>query len=314
MKVLVTGASGFLGSHICATLVEEGCEVVGASRGKGFLSEIPQVDWRYLNLTEPSSFEDIDFSEFDAVVHNAGITFTTNSSRYLTVNFIGTRLLVHRLQEVGFRGKFLYISSLAVHGPGKAKEEDLLLMPITPYGVSKLLGEQEVRASSLDWLVLRPPVIFGERDNALLGVYRLLAKGIIFQWKPEKYLSLCYAKNVAKAVYFLLSSDFSKEIFLIKDATLSWREFGERVHSILGVDRKFVVPLRNWMVELLKPVAGFLRLAFRVPVDKYKLEEIMAQEWIVASQKLEDAGFVPAYRFDEALYSTLEWCKIKKQL
>lgn len=115
MKVLVTGASGFLGSHICATLVEEGCEVVGASRGKGFLSEIPQVDWRYLNLTEPSSFEDIDFSEFDAVVHNAGITFTTNSSRYLTVNFIGTRLLVHRLQEVGFRGKFLYISSLAVH-------------------------------------------------------------------------------------------------------------------------------------------------------------------------------------------------------
>ena len=314
MRVLVTGASGFLGSHICEALLQEGLQVVGASRGKGVLSEIEGVDWRFLDITDADSVENFDFSGFDAIVHNAGITFSRKPRRYLEVNYLGTKLLIDKLIRVGYQGRFLFISSLSVHGPGRAREDDIRLIPITPYGVSKLLGEQEVRASSLDWVVLRPPVIFGERDRALVGLYKLMAKGVVLSWKPEKQLTVAYAKNVAAAVAFLLKRDVSREVYLIGDATLSWEEFAQKVMETLGVNRRVVLPLRNWMVDFVAPWVGFLRLILRLPVDRHKLEEVRANQWVVESRKLIEEGFNPPFELEEALSRTLSWCRSKRLL
>ncbi len=309
MKVLITGASGFLGSHIAARLSEAGMHVVGASRGMGHLCQVEGVEWRYLDISSPDSVGAFDFAGFDVVVHNAGITFSRREERYFRVNYLGTRFLVKRLEDVGFRGRFIYISSLAVHGPGEAVEESLELLPITPYGVSKCMGELEVRASGLNWYVLRPPVIFGERDRALVGAYRLFSKGLVPVWTPPKRLSLVYARNVAEAVRFLIGYEGTHRVFLIKDTTATWEELAVKIQEIMGVRSKVKVPLRNWMVDVAKPLVGLLKGILKVPVDRHKLEEIKAREWVVRSNLIFEEGFTPLCSFEEGLRRTLLWCK-----
>ncbi len=314
MRVLVTGASGFLGSHICEVLKSKGYEVVGASRRIGYLEELKGISWEKLDITDELSLFSFSFEEYDAVIHNAGLTFTRREEKYFRINHLGTRFLVKRLEEIGFEGPVIYISSLAVHGPGEASEEDLVVSPIVPYGVSKYMGELEVRSSKLNWVVLRPPVIFGERDKALVTVYKIFSSGWVLDWRPQKMLSVVYAGNVAEAVAFLLEVRPYGEVFLIQDATLSWQDFALKIQRMLNVPSRRYLPLRNWHVSLVKPVVSLLGRFLRLPVDKHKLKEIEADAWVVASDKIERYGYKRRFEFDEALSRTLRWCKSKGYL
>ena len=308
MRVLLTGASGFLGSHIYEALRNSGFQVCAASRKRGFLEGFSFVQWRYLDVSKEESIWNFDFSGFDVVVHNAGITFSIDERRHFEVNHLGTRLLVKRLEEVGFSGIFVHISSLAVHGPGRAKEDDVKLSPITPYGISKYMGELEVRASSLKWVIIRPPVIFGERDKALVPLYRLFKRGFVLRWREKKRISVVYAGNVASFVVWILERGFQKRCFLIKDATLSWDELAEKVRGAFGIKRCMPVPLSNRLVDFTMPIAPFLRKVLKAPVDRYKLLEMKADEWVVDSDLFRKEGFVPPVCFDDALSRTLRWC------
>ncbi len=308
MRVFVTGISGFLGFHLYRVLSEKGYEVLGASRRRPDF--LPESCWIRLDLTDRHSVFSLELSGVDAVVHNAGVTFTRRESEYFRVNHLGTRLLVLRLQELGFSGPFVHISSLSVHGPGGAREGDAVLSPITPYGLSKLMGELEVRASSLNWRVLRPPVVFGERDMALVSLYRLFLKGVVPRWRPEKPISVVYAGNVAEAVDFLFRCR-EHSLYLIKDATLGWEEFALKVQSAFGVRGRFVLPLRNWMVDAFGPALSLLSRALGMPVDRHKLREVKAPGWVVESDAIREDGFVPGWGFDEALELTLKWCRME---
>ncbi len=308
MKVLITGASGFLGSHLCEYFRDSGFEVVGVSRSKGFLEDVSGVRWLKCNLLNPSELGRIPFCDFDVVVHNAGLISASHPDSFWEVNVGGTTNLVNLLENKGFQGVFVYISSLAASGPGVKREDDEC-SPITTYGKSKLWGERIVSLSTLNWIVVRPPVIFGERDRGLLLLYSLFKKGIYLRWFAERYVSVVYAKSVAAFIAFVINKKVSKEIFFLKDRDLGWEEMARLFKKVYG--KRFMFP-----IFVPEPILSFSQRAFDFLgcvtrkgsiLSGDKILELRQKRWVAVDNKAKNLGFVSPFSFEEAFEKTITW-------
>ena len=166
MKVAVIGATGFVGSHLVPHLVEAGHEVVAISRDGRHLPE-----WRDSVETRAADVTDDDLSAAlagaDGAVHLAAIPRETGGRRFADVNVGGTRRVVEAAGRIGVR-RFVHLSVMGV-------VDD----PKLAYLHSKWLGEEAVRASSLEWVVLRPSLMFGIGD----GFFNLV-KTTLRWWSP----------------------------------------------------------------------------------------------------------------------------------
>ena len=162
-RIAVTGASGFIGRHVTAHLAARGDEVVVVRR----------------------PFEPVALLETlrraDAVVHLAGVVSAVREQAYVAANVDGTRVVAAAAASAGV--PLIHISSLAAAGPASPRaprSEDDPPAPINAYGRSKLEGERAVTATDgLRWTILRPGVVYGPGDRALLPVFRLAARGIL---------------------------------------------------------------------------------------------------------------------------------------
>jgi nucleoside-diphosphate-sugar epimerase len=199
-RVLVTGATGFVGSHIAQAFVEAGYEVrcgVRASSDLRWISGLP-VEHAPLDLTArpedlPRAVENVDL-----VIHAAGITRARRAEDYYSINAEGTRRLAVAALGTGVR-RFVLISSLAARGPDDPTKDD---HPESAYGRSKLEAEARLRSSGgrMEAVVLRPAAVYGPRDTDLLPLFKMANRG----WLPfpsgTNLLQPVYAEDVAQAV------------------------------------------------------------------------------------------------------------------
>jgi uncharacterized protein YbjT (DUF2867 family) len=167
MRIAILGATGFVGSHLVPHLVEHGHDVVAASRSGRRLEEWDQaVETRAADVSTGGGMS-AALAGADAVVHLVAIPRETGGRRFETVNVDGVRRAVAATQAAGIR-RFVHLSVL-----GAAQEPDLA------YLHSKWRGEQIVRESGLDWIVLRPSLMFGGGD----GFFRLVRTTLKW-WSP----------------------------------------------------------------------------------------------------------------------------------
>ena len=203
MKALVTGATGFIGSHLVEALVQRGAQVRCLVRNKrhlGWVKDFP-VEFVVGNCQEKNSLKQA-VKDVDQVFHLAGVTTAVKEKTYFEVNALGTENLVQACIENNTRlQKFIYLSSQAAAGPcrsgGKKKESDPC-EPVSPYGKSKLLGEELALSHSheLPLLILRPCSVYGPRDKGFYALFKCLSKRI----KPclsdhDQHISLCYVRG-----------------------------------------------------------------------------------------------------------------------
>ena len=166
MEIAVVGATGFVGSHLVPYLVEKGHRVVAISRGGRRLAGWSDaVEPRAADVTEGRFDEALDGA--DAVVHLVAIPRETGGRRFEQVNVDGTRRVVAAAERVGAR-RFVHLSVLGV-------ADD----PKLAYLHSKWRGEEAVRSSRLDWVILRPSLMFGTGD----GFFRLIRTTLRW-WSP----------------------------------------------------------------------------------------------------------------------------------
>ena len=234
MNVLVTGGTGFIGSHLIDSLAAvKDARVAVLVRDPGRLrwlagkSNIEILQGDLFSVPSPSF-------PLDIVFHLAGLTKALKSNDYYTVNQKGTASLLRSLRGMGMRPRFIHLSSLAAGGPsapGHPAREDDPPKPVSPYGMSKLLSEDEALKyrDEMEVVVLRIAAVFGPRDEDFLDYFRMIRKG----WLPSvgrerKFLSLVYVGDVVRALQTAAAAaEASGEIFNIADPRpYAWEDLG----------------------------------------------------------------------------------------
>ncbi len=176
MKVLVTGATGFVGLHVVQTLLSAGHEVHAlvrkASAHQGLLRMGVQLV--YGDLAGDLS----PLPAVEAVIHLAGLIKARRSQEFFEVNEQGTRRLVEALSG-NPPGRFIYVSSIAARGPNVDGTSLAAKGPVSDYGMSKRAGERVALEGlkSASVVIVRPPIVYGPGDKETLTIFRLLKRG-----------------------------------------------------------------------------------------------------------------------------------------
>ena len=309
-RVLVTGATGFVGSHIAEAFVEEGYAVrcgLRTTSDPRWLSNLP-TERTLLDLDRPTHLSRA-LEGVETVVHAAGITRARRPGDYYRVNAQGTRGLAEAAREAGV-GCFVYISSLAARGP------DGYDHPASDYGRSKLEAERLLRDldGSMQTIVLRPAAVYGPRDTDLLPLFKMANRGWLTLPVSPGSLQPVYAPNVAKAVLAAADGAGSFGPFPVAErSSYSWPEVAGELKKVLG----------HPVHTIRLPGAGF-RFAGRVaelaakpfgkaPIfDKRRAEDLAVHTWTcdptVTEQEL---GWRAQVSLPEGLRQTAKWYKDK---
>ena len=183
MKAFVTGATGFVGSHLAEALVARGDSVVVLARRPDQHDNLKAMGLTPVSGTlENARALEAALAGVDIVYHVAGAVSARDEAEFFAVNEGGTRRLLEAVRTVAPTvTRFVYVSSQAAIGPSKPgtpAHEDVEAHPVTPYGRSKHAGELAVRGSELPWTIVRPSSVYGPRDKEFLRLFKLAKLGI----------------------------------------------------------------------------------------------------------------------------------------
>jgi nucleoside-diphosphate-sugar epimerase len=314
---LVTGANGFLGSHLMELLVAQGHRVKGLVRVTSdlrWVSELPAQLCRGC-LEDELSIEQA-LADVDVVFHCAALTTACSRKEYSCANVEGTRRLVAACRRSSIR-RLVFVSSAAAQGPspdGHPMGEDEAAKPLTPYGRSKLEAELVVRGESgdLEWVTLRPPAIYGPRDTDLLELFRSVGKGVIVRLGfGRRWQNLVHVRDVALAA--LLAADVpaaaGRVYNVCSSRPESWDRIQEVIAEALGVRarRVWVPSFAVYPVAIWRDLRG--RIVGRAPsLTLGKVPEILARYWVLDPSRAEqELGFRAEVSLEDGIRETVEW-------
>lgn len=323
---LVTGATGFIGSHLANHLLKRGCKVHCTVRNTSRLQwlDASRVQLHTTDLARsPSLKEALENTEY--VFHCAGITKARSPEDFFLANAEACNQLYQACAEYGKNIKaIVHISSLAVTGPAinhHPVDEKSECRPLTYYGKSKLAGEQIALkfSSSLPIIILRPPVVYGPRETDFFTYLKTINKG----WNPvvgkvRRTLSLIYVHDLVEAMIRSASRPTGKDnIFFVTDGNVyDWDDIAKASMQLLGVNaRRIVVPefLMYPFACLMEAVSCFG--SGPALLDRQKVMEVCQESWTASSQKFFTAhDFQPQYDLKKGLEETINWYKENRWL
>ena len=187
MKLAITGGTGFVGSHLIDVALAAGHEVKALTRREQPPRE--NLEWILGNLQDRSALEQL-VGDADAVIHVAGVISGHNASAFELGNVGGTLAMLAAATAGGVH-RFVHVSSLA------AREPKLSL-----YGASKNRAEELVHGSGLDWVIVRPPAVYGPGDKETLELFRMAKLGLMLM-PPHGHVSLIHVDDLARLLLAL---------------------------------------------------------------------------------------------------------------
>lgn len=319
MKALVTGATGFVGSHLAETLVRQGAEVTALVRSPGKARLLSELGVRQIQ----GSLGDREAllaaaRDQDAIFHVAGLVAARDESEFLSANRDGTTSLVEAALATGQHPRFVLVSSMAAGGPspkGSPRTGQEPATPVTAYGRSKLAGEEQLRRSPLPWTILRPPMVYGPRDTEVLKVFRLARTGIVPVFGDgSQELSAVYGPDLATALVAAARSPatIARTYYACHPEIFSSAAFVTAVgHAVRGkTGRTRLVPLPSWVARGVLGLTGTVaRLAGQATIlTPDKANEFFQPAWTGDPSALtRDTGWAPQHGIGSGLGATAEW-------
>ncbi|MGB9696835.1 MAG: NAD-dependent epimerase/dehydratase family protein [Ignavibacteria bacterium] len=320
MKSFVTGATGFVGSHLVDRLLKEEHQVfclVRKTSNTRWLDNKPVVLIKD-NLDSENVREVLAKTDF--VFNVAGVVKAKDYNSYYQGNVVPTQTLLEILSQVKpDLKKFIHISSQAVCGPNPDDnpiDETYEPRPITSYGKTKLLAEKEVlkKSNVLKTVILRPSAIFGPRDTEILVYFKTFMKGLnaVIGFN-EKYLSLIYIEDFIDAIYKAVFSDLkSGEVFFVSsDRAYSWDNIATVTAQVIG-KKAFKLRIPHWIVYTVGAFSELFSMfsGKATTLNLEKCKDITRKRWVCSNKKIKSlVGWNEQYSLQEGFKITLDWYK-----
>ncbi len=319
MKIAVTGATGFIGSHLVEALVGGGHEVTCLARSPEKARELSALPVRFVfgSLDSIPALACLVESQ-DVVVHAAGLTKAPTAQEYIRVNVGGTENLLSVIRGDGADLKrFVFFSSSEAMGPspgGLPLTEDIDPRPFSAYGRSKVLAEKCLVSLSgrVPVTVIRPPTVYGPRDKDLAILFRLVGKGLLPLVFPPPAYSVVYVKNLVAGICRAIErpQEGTRSYFFTDGPASSWLDFGEMIARALHRRTlKLRVPL--FAVRAFALAAGLLNSLTGNSgiLSREKIQE-MCGSWVVSDERARrELDYRPAFSTEQGITETASWYK-----
>jgi dihydroflavonol-4-reductase len=323
--VFVTGASGFIGSHLVDALLQRHCTVHCLVRRTSDLRWLDRtkVQIHYGDLEGTFSLEKC-LQKTDYVFHCAGLTIAKTRQEFFRVNANACQSLYEQCVKYGRHLKrIVHISSLASVGPALPDlpvDENTPTRPITYYGKSKLAGEEIAHkfSSSLPLVILRPPVVYGPREVNFFAFIDAIAKGWNLKIGPDdRVLSLIYITDLVQAMLLAATHPVSGRggeygVYFITDGNCyRWKDLVEIAAKILNV-RPRSIRIPDGLLAFTGLMLEFISIyQKKAPLlDSQRVIDIRQSTWTASSKNFFDRfEFQPQYDFKKGLEETVNWHK-----
>lgn len=321
MRVFVTGATGFVGSHLVNALLERGDDVVclvrDPARAKSLFTDVaPQLVRG--DLSDRATLR-AACAGADVIYHSAGLTTARNRNEFFAINAEGTKLVVEAARDAASDlTRFVYVSSQAAAGPsrkGHPRTENDPPLAVSNYGASKLAGEDAVRDSGLPWTIIRPCAVYGPGDKAFLTVFKLLRFGFMpVLGSTEQELSMIHIADLVGSLLVSVGpATLSETYFACHPQILTPATLSKQIRSALAPHkqtRPLVCGLPVWATRAVLAVTGAAAgLAGKSTfLSPDKGNEYVAEAWVCSPKKLERAtGWRAQVAVEEGVRNTVSW-------
>lgn len=321
MKALVTGATGFIGSHLVEELVKGGYGVTCLVRKTSNLRWIEGLDVNifYGDCEDEDSLTRLS-PDFDYVFHLAGLTKAGRYEDFYCANVRGTenllKIIAARMTKLK---RFIHLSSLAAIGPsrdGSILSEDSEPRPVSSYGKSKLQGENVIlkHRDTVPVSIIRPPAVYGPRDKDFYVLFRMLKKGFYPYW-GKCYYSLLYVDDLIRGLITVAGAEEAAgSIYFLSDGKVYSNDdvVNEMINALNTKAVKMKIPktIISILVKISEGLGGKSSI-----INSDKLRELNYSHWICGSKKAErELGFTPRVAIKEGIKWTADWYRIHQWL
>lgn len=326
MKILITGASGFIGSHLVEKALQRGYETWAAVRPTSSRRYLADNRIRFIELDYACPFvlqnQLQDFARkqdrWDVIIHCAGVTQCLHHDDFYAINYEGTCRFIDTLTMLGMMPRqFIFMSSLGTYGPIRETlpyrpiREDDTPLPNTHYGRSKRMAEEYMmQLAEFPYVIFRPTGVYGPRDRD----YQILIDSIRRHMElalgyRRQEITFVYVKDLVEAVFLAIDREVSRRAYFVTDGKVyTAHDFGNIVRREL--DNPFVcritVPL--WLGKiaalLCDGVSRLTHRTFTFNSDKYRI--LSQRNWTCDIDSLKhELGYTPQYDLQRGIRETI---------
>ena len=335
MKILVTGASGFIGSFLVEKGVGLGYSVWAGMRrnsSRRYLAD-SRINFKELNLENPDELRSQllqfagEYGRWDYVIHAAGATKCVDTKDFMRVNFDGTKNLVDALLELDMCPRqFIYLSSLSVMGPAREEQPYMPIAdsdaaePNTAYGKSKLMAEAYIRSiEDFPYVIMRPTGVYGPRERDYFKMAVSIKNHIDFSvgYSPQ-VITFIYVKDLVKAVYLAIEKGVTRRSYFVSEPRgYDSRAFSDYIQREMGVRNVLHIKAPLWFLRAISLCAEQLSRFSGKPStlnsDKYNI--MKQRNWLCDTSVIEkELGFTADYNLERGTAETIKWYKENKWL
>ncbi|MCK5286198.1 MAG: NAD(P)-dependent oxidoreductase [Thermodesulfovibrionia bacterium] len=324
MKALITGATGFIGSHLVDELFKRGYKVTCLVRKTSDITWLEGLDIEIIegDCSVQHSLDQCVKGQ-DYIFHLAGLTKTHYKDNFYSVNTKGTENIIEAVKQFNPEIKrFVYLSSLSAFGPkniDSIPNENNTPHPVSDYGMSKLMSEATILKYStlIPVSILRPSAVYGPRDKEFFLFFKFIKKGVFPYW-GNGYTSLIYVDDLINAL--LLTIENEKAVgniyFISDDVIYTNNEIIKEIASALNVKvfkikiPKPMLPTISFFSEGISKITGTNTM-----INRDKIKEIIHTEWVCDITKAKnDLSFEPKIGIKKGIQWTADWYRIHKWL
>ena len=323
-KVLVTGASGFIGSSLVEKLLQEGCDVTAGIRktsSRRYLQDkrIKFLDLPYNNSQELTNI--LQKENFTTIFHLAALTKAKKKIEFERVNFGYAKALIDALK--GLDTKLIFFSSFAACGAGDEKTFCACKVtdknnPNTEYGRTKLMAEEYLKSNFRNYIVLRPTGVYGARETDYFVYFKTINNHLepYLGFVPQR-LTFVHIDDLVDVCVLAMKSQIKGKTYFVSDGNLYLdTEFADITKEVLHtwtIKLKFPLFIVSWISSFMECLGKISGRTFTLNRDKFNI--LKARNWNCDIENLkQDLGYEPKVDLRKGVEKTIAWYKKEKWL